>query len=171
MSKLVAISYDTQAEAEETRLKILKMQEEYLITLDDIVVAYKDAKGKVRLHQAVDLTGAGAVSGSFWGLVIGMIFMMPFFGMVTGLAFGTISGALSDLGISDDMMKQLAASLKPGGAILFVLVREMTEDKVLAGLAGCGGTLLQTSLSHEDEQLLQTALDKARQEAPVASAT
>ena len=163
MSKLVAICYDEQTQAEETRLKILKLQQEYLITLEDIVVAYKDAKGKVKLHQAVDLTSTGAVSGSFWGLLIGMIFMVPFFGMVTGLAFGALSGALTDLGINDDFMKQLADGLKPGGAILFVLVKDMTEDKVMTELEGCGGKLLKTSLTHEDEEKLQAALDTARQ--------
>lgn len=169
MSKFVAIAYDTVAHAEETRLKLLKMQDEFLVTLDDIVVAYKDDKGKVRLHQAVDMTGAGAVSGSFWGLLIGMIFMTPLFGMVTGLAFGALSGALTDIGINDDMMKELAASLKPGGAILFVLVRDMTEDKVLAELEGSGGKVMKTSLSHEDENLLQASLDKARQTTEAAS--
>lgn len=163
MSKFVAIAYDNQTLAEETRLKLLKLQEEYLITLEDIVVAYKDKKGKVRLHQAVDLTGMGAVSGSFWGLLIGMIFMLPLFGMVTGLAFGAINGALADIGIDDDLMKKLAASLQSGGSILFVLVKEMTEDKVMAELEGSGGKIMKTSLSHEDETRLQAALDHARQ--------
>jgi len=167
MSKFVAIAYDDQTHAEETRLKLLKLQQEYLISLEDIVVAHKDQKGKVRLHQATDLTGAGAVAGGFWGLLIGMIFMVPLFGMVTGLAFGAISGALTDLGIDDAFMKQLASSLKPGGAILFVLVKDMTEDKVMAELEGSGGKVMKTSLSHEDEAALQLALDKARQ-VPVA---
>jgi uncharacterized membrane protein len=52
----------------------------------------------------------------------------------------------------------LAASLKPEGAILFLLVRTATEDKVLAGLSGMGGTALHTSLNHEDESKLQAAL-------------
>lgn len=172
MPKLIAISYDTVSEAEQTRGKVLAMQKEYLISLDDIVVAYKDDKGKVKLHQAVNLTAAGAASGSFWGLLIGMIFMMPLFGVIAGAATGAISGALSDVGISNDMMKNLANSLKPGGAILFLLVRSATEDKVLAGLSGAGGTVLQTSLTHEDEAKLQSALAAHAQEnaaaAPVA---
>jgi uncharacterized membrane protein len=172
MSKLVAISYDTVNAAEQTRAKVLAMQRDYLVTLDDIVVAYKNDKGKIKLHQAINLTATGAASGSFWGLLIGMIFMMPLFGVLAGASFGALSGALSDVGISNDMMKQLAASLKPDGAILFLLVRHATEDKVLAGLAGMGGTVLQTSLTHEDESKLQAALAAhAVENAPQQTAT
>jgi uncharacterized membrane protein len=164
MSKFVAIAYDSIAEAEQTRAKILAMQKDYLISLDDIVVAYKDEKGKIKLHQPVNLTAAGAAQGSFWGLLIGLLFLMPIFGVVAGAAVGAVSGALTDLGIDNNMMKQLAESLKPNGAILFVLARSATEDKVLAGLRGMGGKLIQTSLTHEDESKLQAALATSQQQ-------
>ncbi len=167
MSKLVAIAYDSLGAAEATRAKILAMQKEYLITLDDIVIAYKNDQGKVKLLQAVNLTATGAASGSFWGLLVGLIFMNPIVGVAAGTAAGAISGALTDIGINDKMMKDLAASLKDDGAILFLLVRAATEDKVLAGLAGAGGKVLQTSLTHEDETRLQAAL-AAQQQTPAA---
>jgi uncharacterized membrane protein len=69
-----------------------------------------------------------------------------------------VTGALSDVGINDDFMKDLAATMKPGSSALFVLVRSMTPDKVLEELQGTGGTVLKTSLSHEDEAKLQAAL-------------
>ena len=68
MSTLVVIEYDDQYKAEEMRLKLRKMQKEYLIDLEDAVVAVKDDKGKIKLHQAINLTAAGAVSGGFWGV-------------------------------------------------------------------------------------------------------
>ena len=77
MSTLVVIGYDDQFKADEVRLKLLKMQKDYLIDMEDAVVAVKDPKGKVRLHQAVNLTAAGAVSGGFWGALIGLIFLNP----------------------------------------------------------------------------------------------
>jgi uncharacterized membrane protein len=78
--------------------------------------------------------------------------------MAVGAGAGAISGALSDLGINDDFMKELAATMKPGSSALFVLVRSMTPDKVLEELRGTGGTVLKTSLSHEDEAKLQAAI-------------
>ena len=45
--------------------------------LEDAVVGVKDEKGTVKLHQAVNLTATGAVSGGFWGTLIGLIFLNP----------------------------------------------------------------------------------------------
>ncbi len=124
------------------------------------VLAIKD--GKVKLHQINNLTAYGAASGSFWGLLVGMIFMMPLVGMAVGAASGALGGALSDVGINDNVMKELAANLQPGTSELFVLVRKATPDKVLAELQGTGGKIIQTSLTHEDEAKLQAALDEAK---------
>lgn len=122
-----------------------------------------DSPGKVKLHQAVNLTAAGAVSGGFWGTLIGLIFLNSLLGLVVGATAGAVSGALSDVGIDDKFMKELAGQLKDGSSVLFVLVRHATPDKVLEELKGTGGHILRTSLSHDDEAKLQAPLDAARQ--------
>jgi uncharacterized membrane protein len=43
----------------------------------------------------------------------------------------TISGKLSDIGVDDKFMKELAETFKSGASALFVLVRRATPDKVL----------------------------------------
>src|SRR5262249_23122076 len=163
MSTLVVIEYDDQFKAEEVRLTLMKMQKDYLIDLADAVVAVKDQNGKVRLHQAVNLTAAGAVSGGFWGTLIGLMFLNPLLGMAVGAAAGAVSGALTDVGINDQFMKELAETMKPGSSTLFVLVRKATPDKVLEEMQGTGGKVLRTSLSHEDEAKLQAALSTPKQ--------
>ncbi len=163
MSTLVVIGYNDMFKAEEIRLKLWKMQKDYLVDLEDAVVAVKDEKGKVRLHQAVSLTAAGAVGGGFWGTLIGLIFLNPLFGLAVGAAAGAVSGALTDVGIDDKFMKDLAANMTPGSSTLFVLVRKATPDKVLEELKGTGGTVLKTSLSHDDEAKLQAVLNAAQQ--------
>jgi uncharacterized membrane protein len=74
---------------------------------------------------------------------------------------GAVSGALTDVGIDDNFMKELGATMTPGSSSLFVLLRNSTSapDKVLEELKGTGGTILKTSLSHEDEAKLQAALN------------
>jgi uncharacterized membrane protein len=158
MSTLVVIGYDNPFTAEEVRLKLRKLQREYLLDLEDAVVAVKDDAGKVKLNQSVNLTAAGALSGGFWGSLIGLIFLNPLLGLAVGAASGAVSGALADIGIDDNFMKDLASTLKPGSSALFVLVRKATADKVLEELAGTGGSVLKTSLSHENEARLQSAL-------------
>src|SRR5215510_4047274 len=131
MSTLVVIEYDDVFKAEETRLRLRKMQKDYLIDLEDAVVAVKDKQGKVKLNQAVNLTAAGALSGGFWGALIGLIFLNPLLGIAVGATAGAVTGALGDLGIDDKFMKDLAGTLKPGSSVLFVLVRKSTPDKAL----------------------------------------
>lgn len=162
MSTLVVVAYGDKYKAEEVRLMLRKMQQDYLIDLEDAVVAVKDEQGKVKLHQAINLTAAGAVSGGFWGTLIGLIFMMPLLGLAAGAAAGAVSGALTDVGIDDKFMKNLAETMKNNSSVLFVLVRKVTADKVLEQLAGSGGTVLKTSLTHEDEAKLQAALSAAK---------
>ena len=52
----------------------MRMQRDYLIDLEDAVVAVKEKDGKVKLNQIHKLTQAGATSGGFWGALIGMLF-------------------------------------------------------------------------------------------------
>jgi len=162
MSELIVIGYDNLFEAEEVRLKLLKMQRDYLIDLEDAVVAVKQTDGKVKLNQAIQLTALGAASGGFWGALVGLLFLNPLLGAAVGAGAGAISGALTDVGINDDFMKELAATLQPGSSALFVLVRKVTPDKALDELRGVGGKIIKTSLSHDDEAKLQGALNAAK---------
>jgi uncharacterized membrane protein len=122
MSDLVAIIYPSEAKAEEVRQRLFKLQKEYLITISDAVIAVKTEAGPIKLNQIVNTTAIGAVSGSFWGLLIGVIFLNPILGVALGAASGALGGALSDYGIDDAFMKELAASMQPGNAALFVLI-------------------------------------------------
>ena len=158
MATLVVIDYESEVKAEEVRLTLLKMQKQYLIDLADAVVVVRDANGKVKLRQLYNLTAAGALSGGFWGALIGLIFLNPLFGMAIGAAAGAVSGALRDVGIDDNFMKSLGQTLKPGTAALCVLIRHMTPDKVLDEVKKFGGTLIKTNLSHEKEEKLRDAL-------------
>ena len=159
MSELVAIGFDNEAKAFEMRAELAKLQKEYLIDMEDVVVVTKDDKGKVKLHQAVNLTAAGAVGGAFWGMLIGLIFLNPLLGAAIGAGAGALSGKLRDIGISDNFMKELAETFKPGASALFVLVRKVTPDKVLDQLKGFKGKVLKTSLTADKEEELRKVLE------------
>jgi uncharacterized membrane protein len=166
MATLVVIGYESEMKAEEVRLALLKMQKDYLIDLADAVVAVREDNGKVKLRQMYNLTAAGAASGGFWGTLVGMLFLNPLFGFAIGAGAGAISGALSDVGIDDKVLKKLAETLKPGTAALCVLIRSMTADKVLEDIQKFGGTVIKSNLSHEDESKLRAALAAAQKAAP-----
>lgn len=168
MSDLVVIVYPTEARAEEMRQKLFALQKEYLIEIGDAAIAVMQEGGKVKLNQLLNTTAMGAASGSFWGLLIGAIFLMPLAGAALGAASGALGGALTDYGVNDAFMKDLAGSLQPGNAALFVLVQRVTGDKVLEAIKGTGGVVLKTSLDHTREQALRDALAGVSAAAPAA---
>ncbi|ACK65673.1 membrane protein of uknown function UCP014873 [Rippkaea orientalis PCC 8801] len=158
MSDLIAIAYDDEFKAEEVRLTLAKLQKAHLIELEDAAIVVKNKEGKVKLNQAINLTAAGAVSGSFWGLLIGTLFFAPLVGAAVGAASGALSGALSDIGVDDNFMRELGETLQPETSALFVLVRKVTPDKVLEEIAPYGGKVLRTSLTKDKEEELQEVL-------------
>ena len=164
MSDLIAIVYPTESKAEEVRQTLLGLQKEYVIKLGDAVIATKTDTGKIKLNQLINTTSAGAVSGGFWGLLIGVLFLNPLVGVALGSASGALGGALTDVGINDAFMRDLSASIEPGNGALFLLVQEMTSDKVLKRIQDFGGVVLKTSLDETKEQVLRDALQRASAE-------
>jgi uncharacterized membrane protein len=161
MSDLVAIVYPSEAKAEEVRQRLLKLQKEYLITISDAVIAVKTDSGNIKLNQLVNTTAMGAISGSFWGLLIGVLFLNPIVGVAVGAASGALGGALSDFGIDDAFMKELATNIQSGNAALFILIKNMKADKVLKEIKDAGGVVLKTSLDESQEKTLRDALASA----------
>jgi uncharacterized membrane protein len=161
MADLIAVTFSDETTAFELRAELAKLQKEYLIDMDDVVVVTRDDKGKVKLHQAVNLTAAGAVGGSFWGLLIGMLFLNPLLGMAVGAGAGALSGKLTDIGIDDKFMKELGENLPKGGSALFTLVKRSTPDKVIERLEPFRGKgkVMRTSLSKESEDELRAFLE------------
>jgi len=159
MSDLVVIAYPDPNKAAEVRDTLLRLQKEHLIDLEDAVYFIRDANGKTKLHQAIDLTAAGAVSGGFWGALIGTLFLMPLAGAAVGAAAGALTGVLTDIGVDDDFAKQVAAGLPNNSSALFILFRKVTADKVLPEIARYGGRIIQTSLSNDAEAQIKTALE------------
>ena len=165
MSELVVFAFDDDVTAYEMRATLAKMQKDYLIEMEDIVIVHKDQKEKVKLDQWFNLAGKGAVDGGFFGLLIGILFLNPVIGAAMGATVGALGGAAKDYGINDVFMKEVGTSLKPGTSALFVLLRKVTADKLLAALGAFEGraTVLQTSLSQEKEDELRAALEGSKE--------
>jgi uncharacterized membrane protein len=155
MADLIVIAFDDETTAERLRDDLGQLQKEELVGLDDAVVVVRHQDGKVKIKQAVNLVGAGALSGAFWGMFIGILFWMPWLGLAIGAASGALGGKLSDIGIDDDFIKETAETIEPGHSAIFLLVRKATPDKVAQRLEGYHGTVIQTSLSEEQEAKLR----------------
>ena len=158
MSELVVIAFESEEKAEEIRDRLLDLQKTHIVRLSDAVIATKRPNGRVRLNQLASPATSGALAGGFWGLLIGAVFLMPHIGLIVGAATGGLAGALTDVGVDDDFMRELGRELDSGSAALFLLISRMTEDKFLDELEGIGGRVLRTSLDHSKEEQLRRAL-------------
>ena len=159
MSDLIVIGFSDEFKADEVLLDLRKLEREYLIDLEDAAIVVRKKDGRVQIKQTQELVTAGALSGGFWGLLMGLMFFEPLLGIL-GAAVGALSGALTDIGIDDNFIQELGNTIEPGTSAIFVLVRKSTPDKVLDDLSKFEGKVLRTSLSHEDEAQLQAVLTK-----------
>lgn len=165
MSDLLVIAFDDEATGFELRAELVKMQKEYLLQLEDAVVVTRPSADDIQLHQAMNLTAMGAIGGGFWGTLVGLLFLNPLIGAAVGAASGALAGKLTDYGINDDFMREVSNSLQPGGSAVFILLRQMTADKVLQRIKDfhLRGRVIQTSLSNEEEERLREALNNPRE--------
>ena len=169
MNTLIAIVFKHDENGAEKALqKMRSLEKEYLLDLDDAVIVTRRKDGKVKLTQSVNLTATGAWEGAFWGLLIGFLFTGPMGLLLTagiGAGFGALAGSLSDYGIDEDFVEDLSKEVDPCCSALFILVRQMTVDKVIDELEGLGGTVIKTSLSKDVENKLQAALARHKKTA------
>lgn len=166
MPDLVVVAFPDAATAFEARAELVMLQREYLIEMEDVVVVTRDeATGAVALHQAVNMTAAGALGGGMWGALVGLLFLNPLLGAATGAAAGAAAGALagstSDVGIDDNFLRDVGRTLDKGGAAICVLIRRMTVDKVLDRLGAfrAKGRVVSTSFTHEQEARLKALVE------------
>jgi uncharacterized membrane protein len=158
MSDLVVLAFDTETGAEQLRDDLIKLQKEHLIGLEDAAVAVRHQDGKVKIKQVTSLAGSGALGGAFWGMLIGLIFFVPVFGLLVGAAAGALVGKSQDIGVDDKFIKEVGNTLQPGNSALFLLVNKVVPDKVQETLKKYKNVkVLKTSLSKEQEEKLQHA--------------
>lgn len=179
MSEMIAVGFDDPQEADRVLNELRRLQKEYLVDLEDAVVAIRQADGKVQLKQSVSMVGMGAASGgltgALWGTLIGLLFLNPLAGFaiggLAGAGGGALSGSLIDYGIDDNFIRSLADTLPANSSALFVLVRKVQPEKVLADLSQFSGRVLRSSLSPAQEARLEEALSKQRASPPPATGT
>jgi uncharacterized membrane protein len=159
---LVVLAFADELSAFALRELLCQLEEEGVLEIGDAVVATRNGRGKVRLHQSMPLVAFGAAVGGFGGMLMGMILLAPLFGSFAGAAAGAaVSARFADAGIEDAFMKRLGATLTPGTSALFVLTRKTKPGQLLERLKPFAGrcTILQSTMTRKNEALLRDLLE------------
>jgi uncharacterized membrane protein len=171
MAQLLIFGVDSPQTAEKVMNMAGDLAKQQLLELADAAWVERTPDGQVKIHQSVNLTatlaGTGAVSGALWGTLIGLLFLNPLAGAAIGAGVGAgtgaLSGALTDIGVDDDLIRQIGQALEPGKAAVFFLARNATVDRVIEAIRPFNPTVIQTNLSKDSERELIEALQGSRQ--------
>lgn len=158
MSELLVIGYPDETTAGKVIEDLQEAESEYLVDLADAAVIVRNQRGKLKITTTDSLVAGTTLGGMFWGLLVGLIFLVPVAGLAVGGILGAAAGGLSRLGIKEDFKHQVADLVKPGTSAILAIIRQMTPDRVIDEIKPYGGTVLRTSLSHEEEEKIIAAL-------------
>lgn len=158
MLRLVVLGVKDRDTAERLLEEAESLSRRAMLELDDAAYAWKDDNGKVHIEQVFNPTRAGATRGALWGTLIGLVTFNPLVGLAVGAATGAVIGKLTDVGIDDDMVRQIGRELDHGRAAVFVFARTLALDRVIEALRPFEPHVIQTNLSRNSEEELIQAL-------------
>ena len=163
MSHLVVIAFDDDLKADEALLAAYRLEREHVLALDSAAIVVRDKHGKLRYRETNDMRpGQGALVGSFWGLLFGLVLFVPLIGLAAGAGIGALAAKLRDGGISDEFQKEVGETMQPGTSAIFFLVDDAILEDVLAEARRFeGGKVLHSDLDPEAEAALREAIEGA----------
>jgi uncharacterized membrane protein len=156
MYALTAWTFPTPEGASEALERLRAPAQGHPVAIDDAaVVAWQPRRKKPEMHELGTLHGPGTMWGGFWGLVLGMIFLVPLAGPTFGGAAGAVIGSLAEAGIDDAFVMSIRADVRPGTSALFVLSHGAAVDAIADALRDVDVTLVRSNLTIEEERELR----------------
>ena len=160
MKNLVVLAFENEYTAEQVKARLLELQNQGLIILDDLVVVIRHSDGRSEVKQARTVATGAALGGAFWGMLIGLLFLSPILGAAIGAGIGAVVGHYRDLGVDEKFMKEVGSALKPGTSGVFFLTSQVTADRVVENLKEYHPTVIRTNLTSEQEARLRQAFSE-----------
>jgi uncharacterized membrane protein len=164
--EILAIVLDKPTRAEQVLLALAHLQGEGKVQMHDAVIVAKDAEGRSRTIETVDVTPAkGALAGTWWGFLGSLLIGGPvaIAAVVGGAAAGALYGKLVDRGLEDDWVKSMADWIDPDSSALLLLVESGFDTAVVEELKRFEGTgeVAYTTLPEGTKADIEAALSGA----------
>jgi uncharacterized membrane protein len=118
----VAVVLEHDHAPEDALATVRALEAEPDVSVRDAAVVMRTELGRIELQQTRQIApGEGVVGGGTVGLVAGLLLGLPVGGALIGLAGGALLG-MRDTGIPNKRLRKLGEELRPGQAVLCVLV-------------------------------------------------
>ena len=132
---------------------IERLQTRRRLAIDDAaVVSWPAGKHRPYSYQAGTIDGTAALSGAFWGMLFGGLFLMP---LADPDAAAARPGGLARTGLSDDLLQELRRTITPGTSALFLLAGKTALHTIREGVEFSRSDLLVTTLGADQEKVLR----------------
>jgi uncharacterized membrane protein len=164
MSRLIVFAMPTVEGAYAMRDALDDLRALDLVELKDAAVVERHDDGAVRVRQAFDLLGEGALGGAAWGALIGLIFLTPWLGTAAGVVAQTLTDRFIAIGIDDDFIRDVDEGVRPGQSAFFLLIDQWEQSKALRLLADFDATIVRTSMPPDEENRLRAFIAAAAEE-------
>ncbi|GAA1350046.1 DUF1269 domain-containing protein [Streptomyces beijiangensis] len=158
MSELIVIGYEDPAVANKAFRAVQQLKKDSVVDYSGLAVVSVDAQGETHVDtpRRDEKVPIAATAGALWGLVFGMVILVPVFGVV-GAAVGGLAGKLSQMGLDAKFRARVDSLLQPGSAAVVVMA-PTTGEAFSTEMAKFGGTVLKTTLPEDEEKELSEML-------------
>jgi len=158
MSELIALGFDSEAEAEEFGDCLAEMKRTSVLQLRDAAEVLLGETGKPRIRHASELVGPGALGGVFWGVFFALVFFVPGLGSIIAAGLALIHEKIEDrAGLEKQFLAQLAETIQAGEAGWVLLADDVDEARFLETVRGTNARVVRTSLAPDAEAALKEA--------------
>ena len=159
--EMIVIAFNNVYEAQEVLDTLKSMESLDVVDLKNGAVIVRTEDGKVSINETSDFdTKQGAIGGAVAGAVLGLLRGGLVKGALLGAAGGAAAGKFVDLGIEDDLLKEIGDNLGPGTSAVVALVDFEQIDRAMEELDQfSGGHIMRHTLSDAVYAQLSAAVE------------
>jgi len=172
---LVVVGFQGRYRAAQV-LTDLRQRGIHLFDLDQaITVSWEDRRNFI-VQQSINISGEeGARWARLWGAFIKVTLFQPFTERLSRAAVKVASRGedhrngepaaltrdwwVSDVGIPDNFVRDVGALVQPGESAIITLAEKLDPHLAVSSLRDCGGSLIYTSLSHDQVNKVKRELE------------
>ena len=152
MSTVSIWRFETSDGAEAALGALERLQERRVVVIEDAaVLVWGAGERRPYGYQVGSADGVSALSGAFWGLLFGLLFLLPLAGAAEDL------GVLARVGLSDQFLAHARDWITVGTSALFLFTDRAAVDRLRETLIGAD--LLVCTIDEQHDTALRRAFD------------